>query len=101
MFWRNRERIGLAAKVLGLLWAGQQPAGIARHLYPGPGTELRICDHGLRTNRETTGSVSSAQKEETPMSQNKFPDEWDEGRAQRVLAHYAEDEAGVSPPRRS
>ena len=40
------------------------------------------------------------------MSQNKFPDGWDEGRAQRVLAHYAEqtedealaeDELGVQP----
>jgi hypothetical protein len=38
------------------------------------------------------------------MSQNKFPDGWDEGRVQRVLAHYeeqtedealAEDEAGI------
>jgi hypothetical protein len=40
------------------------------------------------------------------MSQNKFPDGWDEGKVQRVLAHYgqqteeealAEDEAGVAP----
>ena len=40
------------------------------------------------------------------MSQNKFPDGWDEGRVQRVLAHYgeqtedealAEDEAGIEP----
>lgn len=40
------------------------------------------------------------------MSQNKFPDGWDEERVQRVLAHYedqtegealAEDEAGVEP----
>ena len=39
------------------------------------------------------------------MSQNKFPDRWDEGKVQRVLAHYgtqsedealAEDEAGVA-----
>jgi hypothetical protein len=38
------------------------------------------------------------------MSQNKFPDGWDEGRTQRVLGHYegqtedeavAEDEAGI------
>ena len=38
------------------------------------------------------------------MSQSKFPDGWDEGRVQRVLAHYqeqtedealAEDEAGM------
>ena len=38
------------------------------------------------------------------MSQNRFPDGWDEGRVQRVLAHYwvqtedealAEDEAGT------
>jgi len=38
------------------------------------------------------------------MSQNQFPDGWDEGKVQRVLAHYgtqsedgalAEDEAGV------
>ena len=38
------------------------------------------------------------------MSQNKFPEGWDEGRVQRVLAHYqeqtenealAEDEAGI------
>ncbi len=38
------------------------------------------------------------------MNQKKFPDEWDEGRALRVLAHYeeqtedeavAEDEAGI------
>jgi hypothetical protein len=38
------------------------------------------------------------------MSQNKFPDGWDEGRVQRLLAHYeaqtedeavAEDEAGI------
>ena len=38
------------------------------------------------------------------MSQNKFPDGWDEDRVQRVLAHYgeqseeealAEDEAGI------
>jgi len=40
------------------------------------------------------------------MSQNKFPEGWDEDRVQRVLAHYdgqndeealAEDEAGVAP----
>ena len=40
------------------------------------------------------------------MSQNKFPDGWDEGKVQRVLAHYAEqtedeasaeDELGVQP----
>jgi hypothetical protein len=40
------------------------------------------------------------------MSQNKFPDGWDEHRVQRVLAHYeaqteeealVEDEAGVEP----
>jgi hypothetical protein len=40
------------------------------------------------------------------MSQNKFPDGWDEEKTQRVLAHYgqqteddavAEDEAGVEP----
>ena len=40
------------------------------------------------------------------MSQNKFPDGWDEGRVQRVLAHYeaqtedealAEDEVGIQP----
>jgi hypothetical protein len=40
------------------------------------------------------------------MSKNKFPDGWDEGRVQRVLAHYgeqtqddaeAEDEAGIEP----
>ena len=33
---------------------------------------------------------SPAQKKETPMSQNKFPDGWDESRVQRVLAHHAE-----------
>ena len=41
------------------------------------------------------------------MSQNKFPDGWDEERVQLVIAHYAqqtedealaEDEAGVAPP---
>jgi len=75
----------------------------------GPGEDragLRICDHGLRTDRETQGGVSPAPKEETPMSQNKFPEGWDEGRVQRVLAHYqeqtedealAEDEAGFEP----
>jgi hypothetical protein len=40
------------------------------------------------------------------MSQNKFPDGWDEDKLQRVLAHYgehtedealAEDEAGIQP----
>ena len=40
------------------------------------------------------------------MSQNKFPDAWDEDKVQRVLAHYgeqtedealAEDEAGIQP----
>jgi hypothetical protein len=31
-----------------------------------------------------------AQKEETSMSENKFPDGWDEDRVQRVLAHYLE-----------
>jgi hypothetical protein len=40
------------------------------------------------------------------MTQNKFPDGWDDGRVQLVLAHYgeqtenealAEDEAGVEP----
>ena len=40
------------------------------------------------------------------MSQNKFPDGWDEEKVQQVLAHYeqqtedealAEDEAGVAP----
>jgi len=56
--------------------------------------------------REVSCGVSQAQKEETSMSQNKFPDGWDEGRVQRVLAHYegqtedealAEDEAGIQP----
>ncbi len=45
------------------------------------------------------------QKEETSMSQNQFPEGWDEKRVQKVLAHYdeqspdeavAEDEAGVA-----
>jgi hypothetical protein len=40
------------------------------------------------------------------MSQNKFPDGWDEDKVQRVIAHYseqtedealAEDEAGIQP----
>jgi hypothetical protein len=40
------------------------------------------------------------------MSQSKFPDGWDEGKVQRVLAHYgaqtedaalAEDETGMQP----
>ncbi len=40
------------------------------------------------------------------MNQNQFPDGWDEGKVQRVLAHYgeqtedeasAEDEAGIQP----
>jgi hypothetical protein len=40
------------------------------------------------------------------MSQNKFPEGWDENRVQRLLAHYgmqtedealAEDEAGIEP----
>jgi hypothetical protein len=45
-----------------------------------------------------------SKKEEAPMHKNKFPDGWDEGQTQRVLAHYeeqtgdeavAEDEAGI------
>ena len=45
-------------------------------------------------------------KEETSMSQKNLPDGWDEGRIQRVIAHYdaqseeaaiKEDEAGVQP----
>jgi hypothetical protein len=41
------------------------------------------------------------------MSQNRFPDGWDEGRIQRALAHYVEqpedealveDETGIEPP---
>ena len=52
---------------------------------------------------EAASGVPQAQKEEAAMSQNKFPDGWDEARVQRVLAHYenqseddalAEDEAG-------
>jgi hypothetical protein len=40
------------------------------------------------------------------MSQNKFPDGWDEGKVKRILAHYqeqtedealAEDEVGIQP----
>jgi hypothetical protein len=47
-----------------------------------------------------------AEKEQTPMSQNDFPEGWDDGKVQRVLANYnaqtddvavAEDEAGVAP----
>jgi hypothetical protein len=62
-------------------------------------------NHGLRPDRETPGAVSPAQKEETSMSQNRFPDGWDEAKVQRVLAHYgeqtedealAEDEAGMA-----
>ena len=58
------------------------------------------------STREASCGVSQAQKEETSMSQNKFPDGWDEDKVQRVLAHYgeqtedealAEDEAGIQP----
>ena len=75
-----------------------------RVIYAGPCSGLSICDHGLRDHRETPGGVSPAPKEETPMSQDKFPEGWDEGRVQRVLAHYqeqtedgalADDEAGI------
>jgi len=63
-------------------------------------------EHFLRAYREAPCGVSQAQKEETSMSQNKFPDGWDADKVQRVLAHYgeqtedealAEDEAGVRP----
>jgi hypothetical protein len=58
----------------------------------------------LRNEREAACGVSEAQKEETPMSQNKLPDGWNEEKVRRVLAHYeeqtedeilAEDEAGI------
>lgn len=48
----------------------------------------------------------AAQKKEASMSENKFPDGWDEDKVERVLAHYgtqsedealAEDEAGIEP----
>ena len=54
---------------------------------------------------EAASGVPQAQKEEAAMSQNKFPAGWDDGKVQRVLAHYggqtedealAEDEAGVA-----
>ena len=50
--------------------------------------------------------ISQTKKEETSMSENKFPADWDEEKVRRVLAHYeeqteedalAEDEAGIRP----
>lgn len=73
---------------------------------PDPEPDSVFRDHCLRAYREASRRVSQAQKEETSMSQNRFPDGWDEDKVQRVLAHYgeqtedealAEDEAGIQP----
>jgi hypothetical protein len=54
----------------------------------------------------TARRISQAKKEETTMSQAKFPTGWDEEKVRKVLAHYEdqseedavlEDEAGVEP----
>jgi hypothetical protein len=55
---------------------------------------------------KTARGIPEAEKEETSMSQNGFPEGWDDSKARRVLAHYdaqrddaavAEDEAAVAP----
>jgi hypothetical protein len=64
-----------------------------------------FCDHRVRSDREAACGIPKTQKEETSMSQNNFPEGWDESRVRKVLAHYdeqsddealAEDEAGVA-----
>jgi hypothetical protein len=56
--------------------------------------------------RETAYGISQAQKEETTMSEAKFPAGWDEEKVRPVLAYYEEqteddalleDEAGIEP----
>ena len=60
--------------------------------------------YGVRNQREAPRGVSEARKEEAAMSQNKFPEGWDDEKVQRVLTRYerqtedeavAEDESGV------
>jgi hypothetical protein len=57
-------------------------------------------------SRKATDGVQTAHEEETQMSQNQFPNGWDENRVRKVAGHYdersqehalAEDEAGVNP----
>ena len=45
---------------------------------------------GDRIEVEAARGVSQTGKEEAPMSQEKFPDGWDEDKVRRVLTHYAE-----------
>jgi hypothetical protein len=49
----------------------------------------RIRDHGIRPDRETPDGIPLAQKQEMSMSQNIFPDGWDEEKVQQVLAHMS------------
>ena len=106
MSWRIRQRIGRAGEVQSCLGPDLFWPVLEGHLRPGPCTGRGICDYSLRLVGETPRGVPTAQKEETSMGQNEFPDGWDEERVQRVLAHYedqtedealAEDEAGVEP----
>jgi hypothetical protein len=78
----------------------------ARACHSGLGLRSKKLAHPLRAYGKAPCGISQTQKEETSTSQTEFPDAWDEGRVQRVLARYgeqtedealAEDEAGVRP----
>jgi hypothetical protein len=100
----GEDRAGSAGSRVAL---GQTASGrYLRVIYVPDRAGQRVRDHFLRAYREASCGVSQAQKEETSMSQSKFPDAWDEDKVQRVLAHYeeqtedealAEDEAGIQP----
>jgi hypothetical protein len=73
------------------------------------GSRIRLWPNRLRpvlAGRLCSGGISPEKKEETTMSENKFPSGRDEEKVRRVLAHYdeqteegalSEDEAGVEP----
>ncbi len=74
-------------------------------LAPGTVTETNVFAPHRGTTMGFVGGVSQAQTKEATMSQNMFPEGWDEERVRRVLASYdkqtedeaaAEDEAGVA-----
>jgi hypothetical protein len=84
---------------------------MASHIYvPTGGADPLVCLLFREARLQQEGRPGGpphiqAQKEEAAMSQDKFPAGWDDGKIQRVLAHYgeraedealAEDEAGVA-----
>lgn len=103
-FWRNPARIERARRIRIAL--GQTAAGrYLRVVYVSDQEPDSVfCYHGLGIDGKTARGVPEAEKEKAPMSQNKFPAGWDEGKVRRIIAYYedqtegealADDEAGI------